>query len=108
MARLFRNKLRAKLATINGETLVETLVAALIMALVMLMLCTAIVSAAKVNASARDTGTSFNQGAAAGSAEEVKSIEVSVSIVHVDRPATSVAVSGNSQNGYIYYAASSN
>lgn len=108
MGKRLLEKLRARLTDISGETLVETLVATLIMALVMLMLCTAIVSAAKINASARDTGTSFNQGAAAGSAEEVKPIGVSVSIVHADRPDTPVTVSGNIQNGYIYYAASGN
>ena len=95
------NKLRAQLSNTNGETLVETLVATLIMALVMLMLCTAIVSAAKINASAKDTATSFNQGAAASTQE----VEVHVTIVHEDEPPSPVQVTGETQNGYVYYYA---
>ena len=95
------NKLRARLTNISGETLVETLVATLIMALVMLMLCTAIVSAAKINASAKDTATSFNQGAAADSPE----VEVKVQIEHADTTKSLVPVTGKTQNGYIYYYA---
>lgn len=108
MGKRILEKLRARLTDISGETLIETLVATLIIALVMLMLCTAIVSAAKINASARDTGTSFNQDAPAGSPEEVKSIGVNVNIVHADNSTSAVSVTGNTQNGYIYYAAQSN
>lgn len=96
------NKLRARLTNTNGETLVETLVATLIMALVMLMLCTAIVSAAKINASAKDTATSFNQGAA----ESAQDVAVNVTIVHADKPPSPVqGVAGKTQNGYVYYYA---
>ena len=96
------NKLRARLSNTNGETLVETLVATLIMALVMLMLCTAIVSAAKINARAKDTATSFNQGAAASTPD----VAVNVTIVHEDNSTSPVqGVAGKPQNGYIYYSA---
>lgn len=100
-------KLRAKLSSASGETLVETLVATLIMGLVMLMLCTAIVSAAKVNAAFKADEAVFNQaGQGALAAQEVGSMTVSV--ITPGAEASPSVVSGGKiktykQNGYYYY-----
>ena len=102
-------KLRVKLSSDSGETLVETLVATLIMGLVMLMLCTAIVSAAKVNASFKADEAVFNQTADGEQAVQPVS-DMSVVITPNLGGASSVSLSANDgkiraykQNGYYYY-----
>lgn len=113
VSRVF-NKLRAKLAGIDGETLVETLVSTLIMALVMLMLCTAIVSAAKINAIAKASEASFNQeatGAPFPEEERVKSLTMTVTVNTWDSVNTEYSktldsgagINAYTQNGYVYY-----
>lgn len=103
-------KLRAKLSSADGETLVETLVATLIMSLVMLMLCTAIVSAAKVNASFKADEAVFNQAAEDGLAVQPVN-DMKVVITPSFTGAGSVTLNAGSggkieaykQNGYYYY-----
>lgn len=103
-------KLRAKLSSADGETLVETLVATLIMSLVMLMLCTAIVSAAKVNASFKADEALFNQAAEDGLAvQPVNDMKVTITpnLVGANPVTLSVGDDGviktYKQNGYYYY-----
>lgn len=98
--------LRRKLASDRGETLVETLVSTLIIAAVMLMLCTAIVSAAKVNATIQNDETVFTT-------EDREGIEGFSITINQDGslnlvPATSYNAY-KTKNGYVYYEpASSN
>lgn len=91
--------IRNRLTSTNGETLVETLVSTLIIAGVMLMLCTAIVSAARVNATISAEDTTFN----ATKATELPDLSISVS--HEDGMAGGATpqVKGWTQNGFIYY-----
>lgn len=104
-------KLHAKLAGVDGETLVETLVATLIMALVMLMLCTAIVSAAKINASAKANELSFNQGATEESLAEgekhkpLTQMSVTVTTTNGGNKTLQLGwdIDAYTQNGYVYY-----
>lgn len=97
--------LRAKLASVRGETLVETLVATLIMGLVMLMLCTAIVSAAKINATAKASDIAFNQETAK---QLTNSTTVTIEDSH-ERKETlkdddvTKRIVVHTQNGYVYY-----
>lgn len=103
-------KLQAKLSSTGGETLVETLVATLIMSLVMLMLCTAIVSAAKVNASFKANEAVFNQEAESSQAAQPVGDMKVVITPHLEG-ALPVTLSAGSdgviktykQNGYYYY-----
>lgn len=92
-------RIRNKLTCCYGETLVETLVSTLIIAGVMLMLCTAIVSAARVNATITAEDTTFN----ATKATVLEDFSISVS--HEDGMAGGATpqVKGWTQNGFIYY-----
>ena len=97
-------RLRAKLKAADGETLVETLVATLIMALVMLMLCTAIVSAAKINASAKAAEINFDQGRSTPLTE----MTVTVTPITPSQGASKTMQIGQdfdayNQNGFVYY-----
>lgn len=97
-------RLRDKVASRAGETLVETLVATLIMSLVMLMLCTAIVSAAKINATAKASDENFNQSATGGSTAvsltvTVKGQDGSPYLLSTDAQ----QIDAYTQNGYLYY-----
>ena len=97
--------LRAKLASARGETLVETLVATLIMGLVMLMLCTAIVSAAKINATAKASDITFDQGAAikldSDTTVTVTTPRGGSVEMRVDDPEKKIVA--YTQNGFVYY-----
>ena len=98
-------RLRAKLSGVGGETLVETLVATLIMGLVMLMLCTAIVSAAKVNASFKADEAVFNQTAVQAVSDMTVVITPNLGGAS---PVTLKAgsdgkIKAYKQNGYYYY-----
>lgn len=99
------DRLRAKLASARGETLVETLVATLIMGLVMLMLCTAIVSAAKINTMAKANDITFNQGEAMPLTD---STTVTITDSHGEQETlsvsgTSIRIDAYTQNGFVYY-----
>ena len=92
---------RKKLASIDGETLVETLVSTLIIAAVMLMLCTAIVSAAKVNATIQNDETVFTTEGATEISEGF-----SLTVNHGGSPSPVPAASYKAfktKNGYVYY-----
>ena len=54
----------------SGETLVETLVSVLIVSAVVLMLCTSIVTAANINAKAKQVDVTFNEADAAASSSD--------------------------------------
>ena len=98
-------KLKARLSGNDGETLVETLVSVLIIAVVMLMLCTAIVTAAKINATARGINASYDATSSTG-------IEVTVEVSHGSQTdtytssTTGLKITGRTQNGYVSYEAS--
>lgn len=93
----FAAKLRAKLfASSGGETLVETLVSLLIVSAVVLMMCTAIVTAANINAKAKQVDVTFNEADAAAAAP---SAGYQLKIDGVDAPRAQVYES----NGYVYY-----
>lgn len=97
--------LTAKLSDNKGETLVETLISVLIIAAVMLMLCTAIVSASKINATARGINASYD-------ATSATDIEVTVVVSHgtqtdtYNSGTTNLKITGHTQNGYVSYEAS--
>lgn len=98
-------KLKARLSGNDGETLVETLVSVLIIAVVMLMLCTAIVSASKINVTARGINASYD-------ATSAIDIEVTVVVSHSGQTdtynsgTTAPKITGHTQNGYVSYEAS--
>lgn len=99
-------RLRAKLASARGETLVETLVATLIMGLVMLMLCTAIVSAAKINATAKANDITFDQSAATKIEEHFTVAVTTPNGGSVDMKVEDSAKKIEAyatQNGFVYY-----
>lgn len=104
MSRIF-SRLAVKLSDNKGETLVETLISVLIIAAVMLMLCTAIVSASKINATARGINASYDATSATG-------IEVTVVVSHGAQTDTynsgtsALKIIGHTQNGYVSYEAS--
>ena len=113
MARRFKDaaaRLRGKVASCAGETLVETLVATLIMSLVMLMLCTAIVSAAKINATAKASDENFNQSATDGSlpaGERVEAMSLTVTVKEQGDSGYQLStatqqIDAYTQNGYLY------
>lgn len=84
----------------SGESLVETLVSTLIIVAVFLMLCTAVVSAAKVNTAIKPGETVFDQA-------DSKTISDAVTVT-VTEDATSASVSKSvtghvTDNGYLYY-----
>ena len=83
----------------SGETLVESLISVLIVAAVFLMLCTAIVTAAKINAKAAAIDTSFDETSADG-VTDVERFEVKFTSV---LGTSSAEVTGHVQNGYVYY-----
>lgn len=103
-----RRRMRAKVAGNTGETLVETLVATLIMGLVMLMLCTAIVSAAKINATAKANDITFNhlaeEDAAPASVGMTVTIDPAIDgVADITLTTTDNKIKGYEQNGYYYY-----
>lgn len=91
--------IRSKLTNTNGETLVETLVSTLIIAGVMLMLSTAIVSAAKVNATISAEDATFD----ATKATELQDLSISVSREQGMDGGATPQVKGMTQNGFTYY-----
>lgn len=97
-------RLVSKLSSNKGETLVETLVSVLIIAAVMLMLCTAIVSASKINASARSINVSYD-------ASSATDVEVTVVVEHGSQKDTYTSssmplkITGHTQNGFVSYEA---
>lgn len=102
------SSLRAKLADRSGESLVETLVATLIMGLVMLMLCTAIVAAAKINATARANDPSFDQTAASVQKLNDMSVLISPDTAGVTGGTLGSGEGGpinayKTENGYYFY-----
>lgn len=101
------NTARKKLASIDGETLVETLVSTLIIAAVMLMLCTAIVSAAKVNASIQNDKTVFTTE---GTTEISEGFSLTINQGSSPSPVPAGSYKAyKTENGYVYYEpASSN
>ena len=94
-----------KLNSQKGETLVETLVAILIIAVGFIMLSGAIVAAARVNASVKNTEVVFNM---AGQSSD----ETEASIVHgsgAGGQSTSVTVTKHkTENEYVYYSVPKN
>lgn len=103
MVKQLIDKIKAKLSSASGETLVETLVSALIMGFVMLMLCTAIVAAAKVNAAVDIEDTSFDYAAT----QEGKTVTSVDMVVTIGDKSLSTGENGKinafEQNGYYYY-----
>lgn len=86
-----RKKLRAK----QGETLLETLISILIIAMVFVFLSTAIVTAAKINAKARDADSSFRY--------EAESTGEKVLIISGGGLSGTIPVERYQHNGYYYY-----
>lgn len=98
------SRILARCSDINGETLVETLTSTLIIAGVMLMLCTAIVSAARVNATIQNEDTVFEKKA---TDTAIPGTSFTVAVNH-SGTTTYVPVNAyKSENGYIYYEPSS-
>lgn len=101
MRAALKERLRAKLVSTRGETLVETLVSTLIMSAVMLMLCTAIVAAAKANSAIELSDTLVNVTASAQEApQELSGWQVTVG-------GQSAGATVYTQNGFVYYEPSS-
>lgn len=89
-----------KLKSARGETIIETLVSVLIITVIFLCLSTAIVSAARVNASVRNTDTAFaySKGKAQGTQT------VSVTKRGDAAPLETFSVTDYAtENGYHYY-----
>lgn len=63
-----------KLRSQRGDTLMETIVALLIVVLTMGFLATAIVTAARINATVRDTDTAVHYGDSADAAEKAMTV----------------------------------
>lgn len=93
---MMKNKWRSH----SGETLVETLVAMLVIVLAVMMLTGGIVTAARINKSARDLNTSFNAG---GNVEVFSNAKVKV---HHNSETDTVNVTlyrTKDNNKYCYY-----
>lgn len=80
----------------SGETLVETLVSVLIVSAVVLMLCTSIVTAANINAKAKQVDVTFNE---ADAATAVPSADYKLKI----GGAEASQVQFYESDGYVYY-----
>ena len=89
-----------KLKSARGETIVETLVSVLIITLIFLCLSTAIVSAARVNASVRKTDTAFaySKGTVQGTRTVTVTKQGEAGAVE-----TFAVTEYTTENGYRYY-----
>lgn len=84
----------------TGETLVETLVSVLIVSAVFLMLCTAVVTAAKINTTVVATDTVFDSS----KKEDLPENSVVVTIKQKNGTETvERRPDGKKMNGYVYY-----
>ena len=84
----------------SGETLVETLISVLIISAVFLMLCTAIVTAANINARATSIDSTFNAEAAEPTDAGQHTLKIGVG---TDSPVDGDEFTAYTQNGYIFY-----
>lgn len=97
-----------KLKSQSGETLVETLFAMLIVVLSITMLAGAIVTAARINKSARDHHTSFVTADESGVSNIEEVSDVKVTIVRTDGSDSVIDVNGfrtKDANKYCFYTA---
>lgn len=103
MVNRLMQRLSKKLATNDGETLVETLVSTLILAGVVLMLCTAIVAAAKANTAleVETTVVNVNETDPNGISGPTISVKSNSGDNYTPR------VTFYEENGYIYYVPTS-
>lgn len=90
-----------KFKSTAGETLIETLISTLIVSAVILMLATAVVTAARVNASADRVNATFDE--TLKSAINSGSYSLSVNGDDVSTSGTSPKVLVYEQNGYVFY-----
>lgn len=79
----------------SGETLVETLVSVLIVSAVVLMLCTSIVTAANINAKAKQVDVTFNEADAAATPSSDYTLQIG--------GAEASQVQFYESDGYVYY-----
>ena len=97
-----------KLKSQSGETLVETLFAMLIVVLSITMLAGAIVTAARINKSARDLHASFVTADESGVSNIEEVSDVKVTIVRTDGSDSVIDVNGfrtKDANKYCFYTA---
>ena len=87
-----------KLRNRRGETLIESLAAVLLVTIVMVGLCTAVASAARVNAKVRDTDVSFQYA----DGETPTTVNITVTENNATKD-TFQANSYTAKNGYHYY-----
>ncbi len=90
-----------KLRSRRGETLVETLVSLLIVVLCLSFLATAIVTAARINAGARDTDVSVRYGSGTSAPQTVA--VTPRGIYAGDAGFTETVTLHTTDNGYRYY-----
>lgn len=95
----FFKRLRTLFGDKSGESLVETLVSTLIVVAVFLMLCTAVVSAAKVNTSIKPGDTVFD----ASESSVLQGASVTVRGENSSESSTQSISAHVSDNGYVYY-----
>ena len=89
-----------KLTSASGETIIETLVSILVITVIFLCLSTAIVTAARVNATVRNADTAFRYSEATAKGSKTVSVTKNGDASPMENfPVTDYAT----KNGYHYY-----